>query len=104
MGEMGRDEVIKRIRTALKKRSGKSWSVTGGSGTAWGWIHISSPPKRRVGSFMSEEDQAELASLLDLNSTRPQYVSVPASSNYRMEFVARAEGRTPETYGTQYWD
>jgi hypothetical protein len=43
---MDRDEAIKRIKSALKRRSGKSWSVTGGRGTAWGWISISAPPKR----------------------------------------------------------
>ncbi len=35
---MDRDEAIKRIRAALKRRSGKLWSVTGGRGTSWGWI------------------------------------------------------------------
>jgi len=43
-----RDEAIKRIRAALKKRSGKTWSVCGDRGTAWGWITISAPPRRRV--------------------------------------------------------
>src|SRR5512144_3237834 len=43
---MERDETIKRIRTALKRRSGKVWSVTGGRGTAWGWLHIDAPPAR----------------------------------------------------------
>jgi hypothetical protein len=45
---MDRDEAIKRIRTALKARSGKTWSVTGGRGTAWGWITVQAPPARRV--------------------------------------------------------
>lgn len=43
-----RDDAIKLIREALKKRSGKAWSVTGGRGTAWGWITIQAPPARRV--------------------------------------------------------
>jgi len=43
-----RDEAIKRIRKALTKKTGKSWSVTGGRGTAWGWITVSAPPRRRV--------------------------------------------------------
>lgn len=45
---MTRDETIKAIKAALKKRSGKDWSVTGGRGTAWGWIAITAPPKRRT--------------------------------------------------------
>lgn len=43
-----RDEAIARIRAGLKKRTGRPWSVTGGRGTAWGWIRIGSPPARRV--------------------------------------------------------
>ena len=43
-----RDEAIKRIRSALKRKTGKTWSVTGGRGTAWGWITVQAPPKRRL--------------------------------------------------------
>lgn len=43
---MGRNETIKEIKSALKQRSGKAWSVTGGRGTAWGWITITAPPAR----------------------------------------------------------
>ncbi len=43
---MDRNETIKAIRTALKNRSGKPWSVKCGRGTAGGWLHISVPPKR----------------------------------------------------------
>jgi hypothetical protein len=45
---LDRDEAIKRIRAALKRRSGKAWSVTGDRGTAWGWIKIDAPPARRT--------------------------------------------------------
>jgi len=45
---MDRSEAIKRIRAALKKKTGKTWSVTGGRGTAWCWLNVSAPPKRRV--------------------------------------------------------
>ena len=100
-----RDDAIKAIRTALRKRSGKSWSVTGGRGTGWGWITISAPPARRgeYGS-MTEQDQAELAALLGLDRVHHQGQDVPASDAYRAEYVARAEGRTPDRYGTRYWD
>lgn len=46
MASIGRDEAIEAIRNGLKRRSGKQWSVTGGRGTAWGWIKISVPPRR----------------------------------------------------------
>ncbi len=112
---LNRNDAIKAIRAALRKRSGKAWSVTGGRGTSYGWIHISAPLARRVDRdgnvtgehryYMSAADQAELTRLLGL--ARPcghQYVSIPASSEYRAEYIARAEGRTPEVFGTPYWD
>jgi hypothetical protein len=105
-GDLSRDETIRRIRVALRRRSGKAWSVTGGRGTAWGWIHIQSPPKRRVGfGYMTEADQRELGELLGLD--RPvhcQGQSIAASSEYRREYIDRAEGRVPATHGTPYWD
>lgn len=41
-----RDTFIKAVKKALQTRSGKTWSVTGGRGTAYGWVTISVPPKR----------------------------------------------------------
>lgn len=38
--------VAKRIRAALKARSGKDWSVTKGRGTGSGWIRIDAPKAR----------------------------------------------------------
>jgi len=52
---MNRNEVIKVIKENLKKRSGKSWSVTGGRGTAYGWITIDSPPSRCKWKFIQTE-------------------------------------------------
>jgi hypothetical protein len=52
---LDRDDAIKLIREALKKRSGKAWSVTGGRGTGWGWITIAAPPARRVGHKLNPE-------------------------------------------------
>ena len=49
---MDRKPVIKRIKTALQKRSGKAWSVTGGKGTAWGWLTIDAPPKRQTSRYL----------------------------------------------------
>ena len=103
-----RDVTIKAIRAALKRRSGKTWSVTGGRGTAWGWIEITAPPARRVNTWtVTEDDARELRELLALPYMRWENcrtVSVPDSPAYYAEYVARAEGRTPEVTGTPYWD
>jgi len=126
-----RDGTIKRIRAALKRRSGRAWSVKGGRGTAWGWIRIDAPPARRTwhsrpragftadtapsitgweeylgkpGGHMSRVDRFELAKLLGLNVVRSQGVSIPASSDYYREYIDRAEGREPSVIGKPYWD
>jgi len=99
-----RNETIAKVKAALQKRSKKQWSVTGGKGTGWGWIHISAPPKRLDGSMMTEADAKELAKLLDLDHVQRQYHSVPASGDHRTEIVDRAEGRKPRKIGQQYWD
>lgn len=101
---LDRDETIKRIRAALLKRSGKSWSVRGGRGTAWGWIKIDAPPRRCVDGAMTPDDMAELARLLGLKYVHSQGVSIPASSDYRQEYVDRAEGRPVSVFGKPYWD
>lgn len=104
---LDRNEAIARIRKALRARSGKSWSVTGGRGTAWGWITILSPPARREGRyFMSEAERVELAALLGLEEGRvsAQGVSIPASAEYRRYYLDRAEGREPTDNPTPYWD
>lgn len=99
-----RDAVIARIRAALKDRSGKTWSVKGGRGTAYGWIDVSAPPAR-LGEFgrMTEADRAELAGLLGV-AIHTQGIQIPASHDYRIEYVDRAEGRTPRKIGEPYWD
>jgi hypothetical protein len=128
-GNMDRNETIKKIKTALQKRSGMEWSVTGGRGTAWGWIEIDAPPKRRtchavkkegaltdcpedyeekdtgqLGGYMTVEDRIRLADLLGLSDVHFQGASIPASSAYYQEYVDRAEGRTPTVKGEPYWD
>lgn len=101
-----RNEAIAAIRAALRRRSGRAWSVTGGRGTAWGWIRISAPPARldRFGC-MTEADAAELGQLLGFD--RPAHAqgeSVPSAYDYRTEYVDRAEGRAPRALGQRYWD
>lgn len=103
-----RDEAIRRIRAGLKRRTGKSWSVTGGRGTGWGWIRISAPPARRVGEWggvMTDADRAELGQALGYD--RPVHMqgeSIPASSDYYRAAVERAETGTTSVNPQPYWD
>lgn len=123
-----RNEAIAAIRAALRRRSGRAWSVTGGRGTGWGWLTVTAPPARLTwhyrlpdgapdrpesyvghdngepGGYMTPTDRAELAALLGLESVHLQGVKIPAAHDYRTEYVDRAEGRVPRTTGTPYWD
>ena len=130
---MDRNETIKRIKTALQRRSGKQWSVTGGRGTAWGWITIDAPPARRTWShrlkagsvtdrpedyeeydkaepdnLTSPTERAELCTLLgfenDGRHVSSQGVSIPSSNDHYGEYIERAEGRTPAKIAQAYWD
>ena len=98
------DTTIARIRTALRKRSGKAWSVRRGEGTAYGWITIEAPPSRQVDGANTTEELAELAALLGLETVHHQGESIPSGGAYRAEYIDRAEGRTPSVIGQQYWD
>lgn len=124
-----RSEAIAEIRAALKRRSGKPWSVTGGHGTAWGWITIDAPPARRTwrhrlkadatnawhesyegydsgkpGGSMTPDDKAELAKLLGLESVHCQGVHISASNDDYQEHIDRANGRVPSVIAVPYWD
>lgn len=120
-----RDEAITAIRAALKRRTGRTWSVTGGRGTAWGWITVTAPPKRRTGGFewsegeglihidrgpsrntgmLAPDDAFVLAQAMGLERVHEQGISIPAGTDYRVEHVARAEGRSPSAIGRPYWD
>ena len=101
-----RDATIARIRAALRRRTGMTWSVTGGRGTAWGWIRISSPPARHVEyGYMSLADRATLGEALGLHRpVHSQGESIPSSGDYYREYVDRAEGRPPCRTGVPYWD
>jgi len=99
-----RDKFIKAYRHALKSRSGKQWSVTGGRGTAWGWIHITALP-RNGGSCMDDATRAELGKLLGMGGpAHPQGESVPASTDYRLEYLERCQGQSVTKPATPYWD
>lgn len=104
-GSMDTNDVCKRIKKALKERSGRSWSVTHGRGTAYGWITIEAPPARRVNTwYTSEEDIELLKNLLGSDKVYKQGVNIPSSCDYYKEYIDRAEGRKPATCGTPYWD
>ena len=101
------DETIKAIRTALKQRSGKQWSVKRGRGTARDWITLTAPPARQEQPFgtMSKEDRTELAQLLGLDKPcHHQGHLIPAGYDYYTEYIDRANGQTPTRYGERYWD
>lgn len=126
-----RDYTIARIKKALKERSDRPWSVTGGRGTAYGWITIDAPPRRRTwqdvkkspelpciresyeerdmgtpdSGHMGPDDRAELGRLFGFeNPVHHQGLSIPSSSAYYAEYIDRAEGRPPSVIGEPYWD
>lgn len=102
---MDRNEAIKEIRAALKRRTGKTWSVTGGRGTAWGWITITAPPSRLVDGWkLTQEDRAELSAALGVRDVGPQHEMIPASPDYRQAYVDMANGRWPSVTPSPYWD
>ena len=90
---MNRDEAITRIRKALKNRSAKSWSVTGGRGTDWGWLTIQAPPSRRETAcdYMTAEDCRELGELLGHHDATSRQGEDVSPDEY-VEYVRRAEG------------
>lgn len=123
-----RGAVIARIGRALRCRSGKAWSVTGGRGAAWGWITVDAPPRRKTahwvqrpgtagdpgdfdnvdtgvrGGHITPAEAAELAALLGLAGVHFQGVSIAASHDHWTEYVDRAEGRAPRAIAKPYWD
>jgi hypothetical protein len=130
---MERNECIAQIRASLKARrlpGDPLWSVKGGRGTAWGWIEIDAPPSARTwgcrlkapglpdwpenyeefdtgqpGRTMSPALRARLGELLGLDGpAHCQGVSIPAGTDYRREYVARAAGHVPTVIGVPYWD
>jgi len=124
-----RDTVIKAIKAALKARSGKSWSVTGGRGTAWGWITIDALPARKTahcvqrpgtagnpedydevdtgvpGGHMTAADREALNKLLGVDRVHHQGESIPASTDYRRVYLCRALFGHDGGYKAEpYWD
>ena len=102
--QWSRNNVIKRIKAGLAKR-GFEYSVTGGRGTAWGWITIDLLPS--VDRLLTPEKRAEAYRTMNEALGNPAgsgSQSVPSSIAYYREYVDRAEGRTPAKLGEPYWD
>lgn len=88
-----RKDAVQMIRRALQRRSHKLWSVRTGRGTAWGCIHISAPPSRRVDGVMSTDDRVELSKLLGFKVVvDPDGVVVGANPKAWGEYIDRANG------------
>jgi len=102
----GRNDVIKVIRHHLKKRTGKAWSVSGGSGTAWGWITITAPPTRRIDhGYMTPDDTEELGLTLGTTPAHRQGINVPSQTDYYRQFLCRAiHGHAGPFHATPQWD
>ena len=102
--EWSRNSVIRRIKDALKQR-GFSYSVTGGRGTAWGWIHIDLLPS--VEKLLTPEKRRlayrELNDVFGYNRGTDS-ISVPASTAHYREYLERAQGLTPTKIAEAYWD
>jgi hypothetical protein len=133
-GSGNRSAVIKFIKTQLQTRSGKAWSVTGGKGSAYGWLTVDAPPARRTfrnipapGNEIAQSpgsenwieiddtsaefghtgpaDRTELANLLGLD--RPvhhQGYSIAAATEYYREAMERAAGLPVTKIAQPYWD
>jgi hypothetical protein len=97
---------IATIRTNLRKRGLKWITVKGDRGTAWGWITICAKPSEGADEYgrMTDEQRAQLAAALGVESVHPQGVSIPASGAYRVEYIERSAGQEPTVIGEPYWD
>lgn len=125
----GRNAVIVSIRHHLKARSGRTWSVTGGRGTAWGWIKIDAPPARQTmhnvkrpgtagnpgdydevdtgapDGFMRPDDRELLARVLGIDKAWRDGLNIPASSDYYRLWLCRAVfGHDGGFKAQPYWD
>lgn len=102
--EWSRNNVIRNIKRALKSR-GMDYSVRGGRGTAWGWIHVDLLPS--VDRLLTPDKRREAyvvlnrAFGLDLQSGQ---VTIPASSAHYREYLERARGLKPTKIAQPYWD
>lgn len=66
------DESVKRIRAALKRKTGMAWSVRRGKGTAYCWLSVGAPPRRQVA-----HDRNPAWNCWDMDSNEPPYFERP---------------------------
>ena len=92
MPESGLDEAIKIIRTLLKKRTGRSWSVRRENGSSYGWITIMAPPRRCTADFgyLNAEDQATLAAIF--GECHHQGIMIHTGNGVRAKYACQAAG------------
>ena len=99
-----RNTTITALRKVLKRRTGRTWSVTGGRGSSWGWITVNSPPARRDGYSITDEDGTLLMAAFGMEHHRPGTLTIPAGTAHRRVYLQRAHG-VPRTFtAEQYWD
>ena len=98
-----RNATIAALRKVLRDRTGHAWSVTGGKGTAWGWITVTSVPARRTefGS-MTDADREELSTVIG-DAVHHQGWMIPASSDHRAQALEMAHGLAARSVSA-YWD
>ena len=82
------NEAVKRIRTALKRRTGTSWSVTRGKGTGYCWLKVAAPPSRRVG-----HDRNPAWNCWDMESTEPPYFERPKIDSDLVSHTSNADAQ-----------
>jgi len=101
-----RNEVIATLKANLKGRVSFPLSITGGKGTAYGWITIRTAPRAAENEYgyMTEAQRAELAKALGLNSVHMQGVMIASSNAYYQEYLDRSAGKTPSKIAEPYWD
>jgi hypothetical protein len=94
MRSADRERTVKLIRTALRLRSGKAWSVSIGRGTARGWITITAPPARHWNGHMSLDDYIQRALYGTANGfTASPYGDCAMTYAQRLRFLARGQAR-----------
>ena len=120
-------EACRRIKAALRARSGRAWSVRRGRGTSACWVHIDAPPERRVwhrledgldergfpryryvedASRPGETGPVDRALLADLLGIDERFTCGGCSivPSHVASYVSRAEGRGPTDEPPRDWD
>lgn len=99
-----RNETIAAIKASLKAR-GLRYSVTGGRGTAWGWIGVDLMPAqfKTLSNEEIKEARRSMHKAFGLEGCGSE-ISIPSGSDYYREYMDRAAGREPSEKGKPYWD